>query len=317
MLVQSMCRGKVLFLLGVWFFIFLATAAAEIVDRIVAVVNDEVISQSELDQMAKALQSKPGTTIPSGSGKDFQRQLLDALIMQKLAKSEAKRRGITISEKEINRAFEEFKKRNRIEDEEVLAKMLAKDGLTIKSLKQQLAEQMLQERLLSIIAGSKVVVTETDVRNFYEQEYPKTGGVQVHLKMLNIPFPPGATGAQREEVKKKAELIFQEHRQGASWDDLSKKHSILINDLGFVAERDLDPQLAQFLSGIKSGDTAPIQTQKGFLLVQVLGRREGRSGSFEEAAPQIRQLLQRRQMEKTFKQWIESQRDKSHIKIMM
>lgn len=317
MFVIRMHPGKVLLLLVFWFFIFLTSATAEVVERIVAVVNDEVISQSEVEQIAKVLQGQPGMPLPSGSGQDLQRQLLDALIMQKLAKAEAKRRGMTVSDKEVDKALEEFKKQNRIGSDEDLARMLAQNDLTVKGFKQQLADQMTQERLLIAVAGSKVVVTDADVRNFYDQEYPKTGGVQLHLIMFNIPVPPGATEAQREEIKKKAEMILQEHHQGASWEELSKKHGMLIQDLGFVAEKDLDPQLARFLSSVKPGETAPVQSLKGFQLVQVVARREGRSLSFEEAAPEIRRVLERRKMDTVFQEWIKGQKDKSHIKIMM
>ncbi len=316
MLARGIRRGKVLFLLGVWCFLFLTVAEAEVVERILAVVNDEVISQSEVDQMAKAIQSQPGMKMPTGSGRDLQQQLLDTLIMQKLAKAEAKRRGITVSDKEVDKAFAEFKKRNGIADDEALAQVLAKNDMTIQGLRQQMADQMTQDRLLAVVAGGKTVVTESDVRTYFDQEYPKTSGAQLNLKILNMPFPPGATEAQKDEVKKRAELILQESRQGVSWDELRQKHAILIQDVGFVAESDLDPELAQFLSKVKTGDTAPIQTLKGFQLVQVVGRREGRNRSFEEAAPEIRAALQRREMERTFQEWIKGQRERAHVKIM-
>jgi peptidyl-prolyl cis-trans isomerase SurA len=236
--------------------------------------------------------------------------------MQKLAKAEAKRRGIAISDKELEKAFEGFKKQNGIPNDEALAQALAKNDTTIQAFKQQMADKMLQDRLLAIVAGGKVVVTDSDVRTFYEQEYPKVGGKQLYLKILNMPFPPGATEAQKEEVNKKAELILQEHRQGASWDALREKHALLIQDLGFVSEVDLDPELARFLSTVKTGETAPIQTLKGFQLVQVVNRREGRGRTFEEAAPEIRNLLQRREMEKVFQEWIKGQRERAHVKIM-
>jgi peptidyl-prolyl cis-trans isomerase SurA len=307
--------GKVLFLLGFCFFLFLTTAQAEVVERILAVVNDEVISQSEVDQMAKAMASQPGAKM--ATGKELEKQLLDAMIMQKLAKAEAKRRGITVSDKEVNQAFADFKKRNNIQDDATLAKALAKDGMTIKGLKQQITDQMLMERLMSIVAAGKAVVTEKEVRDFYDKEYPKTAGGQIHLKILNMPFPPGATDAQKEEVKKKAELILQENRQGASWEQLRDKYSVLIQDMGFVAESDMDPELVQFLGKIKTGETAPIQTLNGFQLVQVVDRKDSKTLSFEQVAPKIREFLARREMEKTFKEWIKAQKDKSHIKIMM
>jgi peptidyl-prolyl cis-trans isomerase SurA len=287
------------------------------VERIVAVVNDEVITQSEVDQMAKAIQSQPGAKVPPGSGKELQRHLLDALIMQKLAKAEAKRRGIGVTEKEVAKAVDEFKKRNGIQDDETLSRMLAKNGMTLKGFKQQLADKMTQDRLLSVVAGTKVVVTDNDVRQFYEQEYPKTGGKMIHLRMLNMPLPDGATETQRQELKKKAEAILQEHRQGTSLSALAQKHGVMIQDLGFVAARDLDPEMAQFLSNVQTGEVAPVETLKGFRLVEVVGRQEGRARSFEDAAPEIRAFLQRREMEKTFQDWIKSQKDRAHIKIMM
>jgi peptidyl-prolyl cis-trans isomerase SurA len=308
--------GKVLLFLGIGFFLFVIAGQAEVVERILAVVNDEVITQSEVDQMAKAMQSQPGMKLP-GSAKDLQKQLLDALIMQKLAKAEAKRRGITVSDKEVDQAFAEFKKRNNIESDEVLAKALAKEGMTVKGLKQQIADQMTQERLVGIVAAGKAVISEADVRSFYDKEYPKTGGGQIHLKVLNMPFPQGATEAQKEEVKKKAEIILQDYRKGVSWDAMRDKYNVLIQDMGFIPESDLDPELVQFLAKVKTGETAPVQTLSGFQLVQVVDRRDSKTRSFEQAAPEIREILQRREMDKTFKDWMKTQRERSHIKIMM
>ena len=313
--VNSKTWGKVLFFLGICLFMFLSAAPAEVVERILAVVNDEVITKSEVDQMAKAMQGQPGVKLPSNP-KDLQKELLEALIMQKLAKAEAKRRGITVSDKEVDQAFAEFKKRNNIDSDDVLAKALAKEGMTIKGLKQQISDQMTQERLVGIVAAGKAVVTEKDVHDFYDKEYPKTGGGQIHLKVLNMPFPPGATDAQKQEIKNKAELILQDYRKGVSWDQLRDKYNVALQDMGFIAESDLDPELAQFLGKVKTGETAPVQTLSGFQLVQVVDRKDAKTRSFEEAAPQIREMLMRREMEKTFKEWIKGQRDRSVIKIM-
>ncbi len=314
---MSLCRGrgKALFLLVFCFFLFTAMARAEVVERILAVVNDDVITKSEVDQMAKAMQAQPG--MPTVSGKELEKKLLDAMITQKLALVEAKRRGITVSDKEVQAAYDDFKKRNNIEDDATLAKALAKEGMTVKGLKKQMQDQMLTERLMSIVAAGKAVVTDKQVHDFYDKEFPKATGGQVHLKILNMPYPPGATEAQKEEVKKKAELILQENRKGVSWEQLRDKYSVMLQDMGFIKESDLDPELVQFLGKVKTGETAPIQTLKGFQLVQVVDRKDSKTLSFEQAAPKIRELLERQEVEKTFKEWIKAQKDKSHIKIMM
>jgi len=308
-------RGKALFLLFFCFFMFAALARAEVVERILAVVNDDVITKSEVDQMAKAMQSQPGMQMVSG--KELEKKLLEAMITQKLALTEAKRRGITVADKEVQAAFDDFKKRNNIPDDDTLAKALAREGMTVKGLKKQMHDQMLTERLMTIVAAGKAIVSDKQVHDFYDKEFPKTSGGQVHLKILNMPFPPGATEAQKEEVKKKAEMILQENSKGVSWEQLRDKYSVMLQDMGLINESDLDPELVQFLGKVKTGETAPIQTLKGFQLVQVVDRKDSKTLSFEQVAPKIRELLERQDMEKTFKEWIKSQKDKSHIKIMM
>jgi len=268
-----------------------------------------------VDQMAKAMQAQPG--MQTVSGKELEKKLLDAMITQKLALTEAKRRGITVADKEVASAFADFKKRNNMEDDATLAKALAGEGMTIKGLRKQIHDQMLTERLMSIVSAGKAVVTDKQVRDFYDKEFPKTRGGQVHLKILNMPYPPGATEAQKEEMKKKAEMILQENRKGASWEQLRDKYSVMLQDMGFINESDLDPELVQFLGKVKTGETAPIQTLKGFQLVQVVDRKDSKTLSFEQVAPKIREMLERRDMENTFKEWIKAQKGKSHIKIMM
>ena len=87
---------------------FLAkTVKAEIVDRIVAVVNNDIITMSELNQMAKMFQSRQKLHLKGKEGQVLKREMLNALIDRKLAQAEAKRRGITVSDKELHQALED------------------------------------------------------------------------------------------------------------------------------------------------------------------------------------------------------------------
>ena len=183
------------------------TGVAEVVDRIVAQVNDEIITMSELQNMAKTVETQAGVKPKGPDEKKMQREMLEALIDRKLAKAEAKRRGIVVSDKEVDEAMAQFKKRNNISDDETFAKGLAQAGLSIKEFKQQLTDQMTQERLLVMVVGTKVSVSDAEVRRLYDQQYKK-GGTQVHIVTLRMPFPPGATEAQKEEIKQKAETIL-------------------------------------------------------------------------------------------------------------
>lgn len=289
---------------------------AEVVDRIVAEVNDEIITLSELENMARGVEAQSGTKPTGKESREMQRQMLDALIDRKLAKAEAKRRGITAADKEVDQALERFKQRNNLADDAALNKALSQVGLTLKEMRQQIRDQIIQERLLSTAVGSKVTVSEADVRRLYDERF-KEGGAQVHLRTIAVPFPPGATAAQKEEKQQQADTVIKEAKQGRSFPDIARKMSLSDSDLGFVPQNDLDPRLGEFISRLKPGEVAPVQTPEGFQLIQVVGRRTGQARSLEEAAPEIRKFLATQQMEKQFGEWVKTLRDKAHIKVML
>ena len=292
------------------------TGVAEVVDRIVAQVNDDIITMSELQHMAKTVEAQAGVKPKGPDEKKMQREMLEALIDRKLAKAEAKRRGIVVADKEVDEAMAQFKKRNNIPDDETFAKGLAQAGLSVKEFRQQLADQMTQERLLVVAVGTKVSISDAEVRRIYEQQ-SKKGGTQVHIVTLRMPFPPGATEAQKDEIKQKAETILNAVKRGESLAEAAGKFSIKTSDVGFVSQSDLDPRLAEYLDKLKPKEVAPILTQEGIQLMQVVGRRSGEARPFEEAAPEIRRILQQQEMEKYFGEWVKTLRDKAHIKIML
>ncbi len=291
------------------------TGVAEVVDRIVAQVNDEIITMSELQNMGKTYESQAGVKPKGADEKKMQREMLEALIDRKLARAEAKRRGIEVSEKEVNEAIAQFKKRNNIADDETFAKGLAQAGLSVKEFKQQLKDQITQERLVVVVVGTKVSINDSEVRRMYDQQFKK-GGTQVHIVTLRMPFPPGATEAQKDEMKQKAETILTAVKRGESLAAAAGQFSLKPSDVGFVSQSDLDPRLAEYLGKLKPKEVAPILTQEGIQLMQVLDRRSGEALSFEAASPQIRRMLQQQEMEKYFTEWVKTLREKAHIKIM-
>jgi peptidyl-prolyl cis-trans isomerase SurA len=292
------------------------TGVAEVVDRIVAEVNNDIITMSELENMAKTIEAQTGIKPTAQDKKKIMHDMLEALIDRKLAKAEAKRRGITVSEKELDEAVAQFKKRSNVPDDATFAKGLAQAGLSLKEFRQQLADQMVQERLMMVVTGTKVSVTDAEVRHVYEQRFKK-GGTQVHLVTIRMPYPAGATQEQKDEIKKKAESILNAVKRGESFSEAAGKVSLKPSDAGFVAQSDLDPRLAEYLEKLKPKGVAPVETQEGIQLIQVLGRRSGESRSFEEVAPEIRRVLQNQGVEKYFFEWAKTLREKAHIKIML
>lgn len=292
------------------------TGVAEVVDRIVAEVNNEIITMSELQNMAKTIEAQSGVKPTGKDEKKMMTEMLNSLIDRKLAKAEAKRRGLVISDKEVNEAVTRFKQSNHVPDDETFAKGLAQAGLSLKEFRQQIADQMTQERLLVMVVGTKVSISDADVRRLYDQKFKQSGN-QVHIINLRMPYPSGATQAQMEATKEKAENLINAIKGGKSFTEAAAAFSLTPTDVGFVSHSDLDPRLAEFLDQLKLKEVAPVITPAGIQLFQVLGRRQGEARSFEEVAPQIRRMLQQQEMEKYFFEWVKTLREKAHIKIML
>jgi peptidyl-prolyl cis-trans isomerase SurA len=106
-------------------------------------------------------------------------------------------------------------------------------------------------------------------------------------------------------------------KRGESFVEAAGKLSLKPQDVGFVSQSDLDPRLAEYLDQLKTKEVAPVATQEGIQLIQVLSRRSGEARSFEEVAPEIRRILQQQEMEKYFADWVKTLREKAHIKIML
>jgi len=314
---MSRYRGKLLMtLVACLFQLYLAgPGESEVVDRIVGEVNDEIITMSEVQNMAKALEAQTGMKPTGKDDRQLQRKMLDTLINRKLARAEAKKRGITMSDKEMAHALDQFKERNNLPNDEALNQALSQAGLTLNEFKQQISDQFIQNRLVIAVVGAKVVIQEADIRKIYEEKF-KESGVQVHLRVIRLPYPSEATEAQKAELKDKAETIMKEARQGVPFPEIASKLSLSQTDLGFVAVNDVDPRLAERLTRMKPKEVVPIQAPEGVQLLQVVDRRTGQARAFESAAPEIRNMLMEKEAEKHFEEWVKGLRDKAHIKIM-
>ncbi len=295
-------------------------AAAKIVDKIVAQVNNEIITLSELEQAMKYQRTTSGGQA-APDNEAYRRQTLDMLIDRKLAKEEAKRYGMTVPEKDLRKALDDIKQRNGFADDEALKKALAKDGMTMEQLRQQLIEQIQLDRLMAILVKEKPKVTEADIKRFYEAHYT-TPENRVHIKIIALPIAPDATPEQQEEVRAQAEKALIAAQQGEDFDKLIQEYSkpgptMPGGDLGFVRQADLDPKFFEFLANLKPGEVVPLKTPQGFQIIKLMEARMNQVISLDEVRPQIVQILEREQLLKLFSEQMKDARKRALIKIML
>jgi peptidyl-prolyl cis-trans isomerase SurA len=300
---------------------------AQIVDRIVAVVNDEIISLYELNKLAKPYTAKIRAARYSYEQErkmlfQVKAELLNELINQKLADQQLKRHNITVDETEIDKLIERIKEGAFLTDEEMRAK-LASQGLTMEEFRKRTKEQLLRRKLLNIEIRSKIVITQDDIKTYYENHIDEYAGEKkYHLRNIIMAIPSGAGEAEKLAIYKIMESILTELEQGKDFASMAKMYSQSSlasegGDLGFFRLRELSPVLRAEIANLKIGEFTPVlDTEMGYQILFVEEISETPGKSLEDATPEIRDKLYSEIVDKKYRLWLEELRSRSHIKII-
>jgi peptidyl-prolyl cis-trans isomerase SurA len=300
--------------------------SAEIVDRIVAVVNDDIITLFELNRTFKPYVDKireRGYPLEEESKVLFKTRedILNQLIEQKITDQEIKSLKISISEKEIDQTIERIKEANYYTDEDLRA-ALAKDGLTMEEYRKQVKEQILRKRLVNLKVTSKIVITKEDIKSYYETHRDKYGGEnKYHLRNIIMKVSSLADEKEKLEVKARMDEVYAKLKAGQSFETMAMTYSESLasegGDLGLFGLHELSLQLQKAIKGMKAGEFTPVlYTDQGYqiLFVQEIVNTSGKS--LEEVSPEIERILFDDIVDNKFQSWLEDLRKQSHIKII-
>lgn len=324
---QGFCLRFIVWFYMIFFCAVVHTAGAEVVDRIVAVVNDDIILASELNEAfnpyAERIKAQ-GYSVDKERGLLFKARenMLNQLIDQKLTDQEIKRSNITIDEREIDDTIERLKEQNFFTDED-LRKALAREGLTLEAYRKRIKENMLRSRLVNFKIKSKVVITKEDARAYYERHRDKYGvETKYHLRNIIMKVSPSGNDEDRLAVLRKMEAVLEKLKQGQPFETLAGRFSESTmadtgGDLGFFRIDELSPQLQEEIKGKNAGEfTTVIDTDQGYQIFFVEEITKVPGKSFEEVSAVIEEELYHDMVDKKFQSWLAELRKRSHIKVV-
>jgi peptidyl-prolyl cis-trans isomerase SurA len=265
-----------------------ARAERQLIDRIVAVVEDEAIFESDVDQAVRQYFFQRGrTSVTPAEREEVFREALENLINDKLVIAQAGRLGIDVPfsdvEAQVARAIEENVK--ALGGEEAFNRQLEAEGLTLDELKKlyrtQVKNRMLVERVLQRdMARERGEVSEAELRKFYEENLdrlPKRPEV-VHLKTIFLGFETSSSATA--SARRKTEALRARITAGEDFAAVAKAESEdpsapLGGDLGFLRPKDLrEPALAKTAAALEVGAVSePVLTMYGYHLLQVTEKR--------------------------------------------
>ncbi len=299
----------------------------QVVERIVAVVNDEVITLFDLNQTLAPYERQIQAM---GYADDKQEQMrfkvredmLNQLIDQKLTDQEIKRYKISVSDKEIDGTVEQIKNANHYTDES-LRNILASQGMSYEEYREKIKEQILRSKLVNIEVRSRVVITPEETRAYYERHPELFQGIpRYHLRNILMKAPASENPNAEQDAAEKFKLVLDQFRAGQSIEDLARRYSEAPNrdqggDVGFFSLDQLSPQLQEHLKDLKAGDVTPIlRTDQGFQVFYVEAVEAGEGRTLEEATAEIQDRLYKEIVDSKFKEWLQELRRRSHIKIV-
>lgn len=295
----------------------------EIANRVVAVVNSDIITLYELNARMKELTGLAPDDLRRRDEKGYfetRRRILDLLIDEKLTQEKVRELGIKVTPKEIDAAIEDIKRTKNLTQEDLIAG-LKQRGLTYEAYRENLKGEIERMRLVGYEVRSKIIIREEMIKEYYERhqaEFTKDERVRLAVILLANQKP----GSGGDKLSGRIEEVTNRLREGEDFAELAKRFSDGPGageggDLGFFKVAELDAQLQKLVSDLKEGEVrGPVERPNGIQFIKLLARESGGVRPFEETKEAIYDALYREEVNRRFASWIKELRERAYTKVI-
>ncbi len=301
--------------------------STEILDRVVATVNDGTITLSDLEEAVELFehQMRQANQQP-GSVQDrraLERRVLEDLIDKNLIEGFAKKTGIEVAEDEVDRAIQEVLARAHITEDE-LREALMEDGLRYDEYRAQIRDQIMKAKMVQREIRARVNITEAQIEGYYldhpEEFRAEEGVVLLHI-LFPLPNPPSPEELQA--ALEEASRVREEILQGTPFQEAARRYSKDASAaqggwLGFFRKGSLSPEMESGIQGLQEGEVSePVLTALGVHLLMVQERTSGDLRPLEKVQESIREKLFEEAAERQFEDWRKELRKNAHIEVFL
>lgn len=262
-----------------------AAQSASLVDRIVAVVNKEVITLSELNEAVAAAERqlrRQGTSAPERPV--LERQLLERLILEKAQLQMARDSGIRVDELQLDRAVQRVAQNNNMTLTD-FRRVLERDGVPFDAWREDLREQILLSRLREREVDDKVQVSDSEIDLFIEEMKSQPERAEYNVSHILVRIPEQASPERIEAARARADKALAEARSGADFAAVAASYSdapdaMSGGALGWRSHERLPELFAGVLARMKAGEVSEVlRSPAGFHLLKLVERRGLDSGA--------------------------------------
>lgn len=315
----------------------ISIAYPELIDRVVAEVNNDVITLSELNEEGESFIRKIITEVPA-EDRDLALQqayqdILDGLIDKLLISQEAAKQGIVVSDEEIEAATNRILSASNLSREAFFAE-LDKNGVDEETYLSNIQSQIYQNKIVTRDISSKIIVTEEMILDYYDNTYTRrVGEGGYYLLQIGIDWDdgepesdPATIEKDKLEARQRAERVHKLARSGNDFKELARKFSDLPSaadggDIGVFNEDDMASYMKKAVLTLEPGAVSPIiESPVGFQFFKLLSNREGgivMQAPYDSVKEDIREQLYNQAMQDAFINWIDEMKEKSYIKKLL
>ncbi len=289
----------------------LAAESAHLADRIVAVVNSEVIMLSEI----KAETAAEGKRLQEQyRGAELQRRLqqveymaLTRMIERKLQMQLAKSKGVDVTDEELTQAVRELQSQGE------------KVDIGSPEDKKSLKEQLTLMKVVDREVRSSVMVSETEMKRYYEQHRGRFS-LPEEYRLSQILIRP-RNGEEPAQIQAKAEVVYAALKQGADFADLTLRHSdgaeaTRGGSLGFVRQGELLPPIERAVAALQPGEISePVTTTEGIHILRLDEKKPSQFRPFAEVKTEMQGVVFQQKSEDIYQLWMANLKNKAYIEV--
>jgi parvulin-like peptidyl-prolyl isomerase len=306
----------------------LAAPQTEVIEAIVAVVEGDIITLSEIRTeyrlRAEALRSQLEGEQLSAELKRMKANLLEDMITNKLLLQKAKQQGIDVAE-QLNMQIESLKKENGFDTDAQLIQAMRQQGIVFEEWKQEMEENLLRQAVIFNEVGQSIVVDDTEVVNYYHEKREEfVEPAEYTIKAIYL----SGENRIREEVQGTMDEISGKIQAGENFGALAAEYSDLEPAegedeesrglLGSYQPGDLNRALEEVVEQLNTGEVSNwIEAQNGWWLLKLVNKKESRIKEFEEVREDIERTLYQQKQQQAIEGYISKMRENSYVKVII
>ena len=295
-------------------------------DRIVAIVNDEVITLSELDAILQTFMKRVETA-PQVQREKMVAQArvtaMDKLIDDMLLEQKAAKLNIIVTDEDVDKALENMLEEKHMSVEK-FREALAREGGVLDEYKSEIRRNIISGRIIEKEIRSGITISEEEVGAYYSKHRNDYEGKEAtRIQQILLVKPKDCDDSTREELRAKAEEILKRVKDGESFDLLVDNYSQgpaakSRGDLGFVEKGMMFPEVDTAVSGLKKGESSGvIESPVGFHIIRVIDKRGAGIKPVDEVREEIVGNIGNEKINKKFEEWLKELREKSLVEIKL